>query len=243
MPLNSSCGATPRPRAIPQERGQGRIRATVLEVEEMLNAARGLLRGDGRRDLSRRARSPGGHPHLAQSTLAAPGWTADARRRAERHGPHRRAVTLIRTRGLRGAAVLFWCLTAAGCHSSPAAPGAGDERDAEAIDAGDAPAPVEAGAPLGHCLPHADGACPSGSTCVEGCPWQPNQSFIPAPGGLCTFPGREQCGMGIVPNPCTTPGLACLYAGCGDYEGICVTPTEKATICAGPDAVRFACQL
>lgn len=49
--------------------------------------------------------------------------------------------------------------------------------------------------------------------------------------------------MGVIPDPCTTPGLDCLYAACGDYEGVCVTPAEKTAICAGPDAVRFACQL
>jgi hypothetical protein len=47
--------------------------------------------------------------------------------------------------------------------------------------------------------------------------------------------------VGIIPDPCTTPGLDCLNPACGDYDGLCVTPQEKATICAGPDAFRFQC--
>jgi hypothetical protein len=109
--------------------------------------------------------------------------------------------------------------------------------DAGAAPDADAALPAEAEVGLDPCIPDAGGACPAGSICVEGCP-RPT-----SPGGLCTVPGRERCGMGIVPNPCTTPGLDCLYAACGDLEGLCVTPTERARICAGPDAVRFACQL
>jgi hypothetical protein len=159
-----------------------------------------------------------------------------------------------RTARTGGVSAFLWSVALSGCHSALSIGGDGDAGRLDAADASSAEAPdtssaggdaipsVEAGAILGFCLPGAAGACPSGSQCVPGCPYQPNSLRpIKGPGGLCSVPGRESCGCGIVPAPCTTPGLDCLMPACCDYEGLCVTPAEKATICAGPDAVRFAC--
>lgn len=127
----------------------------------------------------------------------------------------------------------------------------------QGLEAGRESAALEAGAadvsndvvvsqdgPLSHCIPGALAHCSSGSTCVEGCPSPtaagPN-SGISARGGVCSVPTRESCGCGVVLQPCTTPGLTCLMPSCCDYEGLCLTPDERATICAGPDAVRFHC--
>jgi hypothetical protein len=98
----------------------------------------------------------------------------------------------------------------------------------------------EAGAPLGSCRPGTADSCSAGSTCVAGCPMGSNP-MVTTPGGLCSAPGRETCGCGVVLSPCTTPGLACLLPSCCDFEGLCVTPSERAVICSGPDAIRFDC--
>jgi hypothetical protein len=113
----------------------------------------------------------------------------------------------------------------------------GKPSDAESKDG-----PLESGtsAPLVHCRPGQDDQCPSRSVCVEGCPFG-FQSKIPSPGGICSVPGREPCGCGAFDQPCTTPGLHCLYPSCCDFPGICVTPDEETAICKGSDAVRFAC--
>jgi hypothetical protein len=109
--------------------------------------------------------------------------------------------------------------------------------DAALDDAAPHAAPAEA---LGHCDPLAANPCLGGVECVEGCPYSARPGAGPR-GGLCRVPGREQCGCGIIPDPCTTPGLDCLMPACCDDEGLCVTSQEKATICAGPDAFRFEC--
>lgn len=93
-------------------------------------------------------------------------------------------------------------------------------------------------APLTHCLPSSAAPCESGSICVEGCPSNP---ALPDPGGICSVPGRETCGCGAMPQPCTSAGLDCLMPSCCDYPGLCVTPDEKDVICGGPDALRFDC--
>lgn len=99
---------------------------------------------------------------------------------------------------------------------------------------------IDVSTPLAHCRPNEGDQCPSGAACVEGCPFG-LQSSIPEPGGVCSVPGREPCGCGAFDQPCTTPGLECLYPSCCDFAGICVTPEEKTAICMGPDAIRFAC--
>lgn len=112
-------------------------------------------------------------------------------------------------------------------------------------DASDATAPGADGAregadeyqPLGHCVPGGPGQCSAGSTCVHGC-----MNRLLDPGGVCSVPGRELCACGFIPSPCTTPGLVCLTC-CDSGDGLCVTPAEKADICAGPDAKRFDCAL
>jgi hypothetical protein len=53
--------------------------------------------------------------------------------------------------------------------------------------------------------------------------------------------GRETCGCGGVDQPCTTPGLDCLYPSCCDYQGLCLTPTERQAVCSGPMAAKFNC--
>jgi hypothetical protein len=121
-------------------------------------------------------------------------------------------------------------VTVAGCHGAAAL--APDPSEDAAADV----APVAA---LGHCDP-LGAPCGGGVECVEGCPVSARPGAGPR-GGLCRVPEREQCGCGIVPYPCTTPGLDCLMPACCDDEGLCVRPQEKAMICAGPDAFRFAC--
>jgi hypothetical protein len=103
------------------------------------------------------------------------------------------------------------------------------------LDSGDA----NTGSPFGHCAPTRRD-CPSGSFCVEGCPHGFGNN-IPNQGGICSVPGRESCGCGAISQPCTTPGLHCLRPSCCDFPGLCVTVAEENAICAGPDAVRFAC--
>jgi len=95
-------------------------------------------------------------------------------------------------------------------------------------------------APLAHCIPAEPHGCVSGSKCVEGCPSSQSPQ-ISAAGGICSVPGREACGCGVADMPCTSPGFKCLYPSCCDFEGLCVTQAERADICAGPDAPRFAC--
>jgi hypothetical protein len=93
--------------------------------------------------------------------------------------------------------------------------------------------------PLSHCTPGDSNPCSPQSTCIQGCPNKPG--LVGPPGGICSVPGRESCGCGVVDQPCTSPGFKCLYPSCCDYEGLCVTEEERAAICSGPDAPRFAC--
>jgi hypothetical protein len=106
----------------------------------------------------------------------------------------------------------------------------------------DAGVSFDAGAPLGPCRPGAADACPVGSSCVQGCP-NVSSPTLTTPGGLCSVPGRESCGCGVVLSPCTTAGMGCLMPACCDFEGLCVTPAERVAICSGPDALRFNCGL
>jgi hypothetical protein len=145
----------------------------------------------------------------------------------------------MRSRGVRSLAsilVLMACKSNdAGTRTPDGATQTPDGADATAIgdafESGEAP-PV--GEELGHCTPGAPASCPAGSECVEGCP-----NRLPSPGGVCSVSGRESCACGIFLSPCTTPGLVCLT--CCDSSGLCVTPAEKAVVCAGPDRLRFDC--
>jgi hypothetical protein len=103
------------------------------------------------------------------------------------------------------------------------------------------PSAYDAATPLAHCVPGEASSCVTGSHCVEGCPSNLLPSGV-ARGGICTGVGRESCGCAANPAPCTTPGLECLLPACCEAEGVCVTPEERTAICAGPDAVRFACK-
>ena len=105
-----------------------------------------------------------------------------------------------------------------------------------------APAPgndaAPAGGPLASCVPGS--LCADGSRCIEGCPHL--QGFSPNPAnGICGVSGRDGCGCGVVFDPCDTPGTSCLMPACCDYQGICVTPDERAAICARPEGSRFDC--
>jgi hypothetical protein len=91
---------------------------------------------------------------------------------------------------------------------------------------------------LASCLPGS--ACGAGSTCIDGCP----ASRLPAnttAGGVCSVAGRDTCGCGGVLDPCDTPGTVCLMPACCDFQGVCVTPAERAAICARPEGVHFDC--
>ena len=116
-------------------------------------------------------------------------------------------------------------------------PDAGMDRNASDA-AGGKDAATGDGGPLASCVP--GGTCGTGSTCIEGCPASARPS-IGAVGGICSVPGRDTCGCGAVLDTCQTPGTVCLMPACCDYEGLCVTPTERAAICARPEAVHFDC--
>ena len=128
-----------------------------------------------------------------------------------------------------------------GCSCRPVADSG---TDLVASDAADGPSSTDGadagvgGAPLASCAPGS--ACGSGSTCIEGCPASAKPS-VGAVGGICSVPGRDSCGCGAAIDTCTTPGTLCLMPACCDYEGICVTPIERAAICARPEAAHFDC--
>jgi hypothetical protein len=95
-----------------------------------------------------------------------------------------------------------------------------------------------AGGPLSSC--REGSACATGSRCIVGCPYL--GSFSPNPAnGICSVPGRDTCGCGGVLDPCDLPGTVCLMPACCDYQGICVTPDERAAICARPEGSHFDC--
>jgi hypothetical protein len=87
---------------------------------------------------------------------------------------------------------------------------------------------------LASCTGEGDPSCGAGSACIVGCPRA-------ATGGLCRVAGRETCGCGGVDQPCTTPGLTCLYPSCCDFMGLCLTPAERQAVCSGPLAAQFDC--
>jgi hypothetical protein len=103
-------------------------------------------------------------------------------------------------------------------------------------DAGTTDAPKAE--PLASCAPAV--GCVAGARCVEGCPRYRVTSSVP-PVGVCTVPGRDSCGCGVVADPCETPGTFCLMPACCDFEGICVTAEERAAICARPEGAHFDC--
>ena len=74
----------------------------------------------------------------------------------------------------------------------------------------------------------------------KGAPRLP-EAFDCAVPGICSVPGRDTCGCGAVSDPCDTPGTVCLMPACCDYPGICVTPAERASICARPEGAHFDC--
>lgn len=84
------------------------------------------------------------------------------------------------------------------------------------------------------CSGQGDPLCGQASSCITGCPSKGG-------GGLCSVAGREMCGCGIIDQPCTTPGLECLYPSCCDYQGLCLTPAERQAVCSGPLAAQFNC--
>ena len=96
----------------------------------------------------------------------------------------------------------------------------------------------DTGSALASCAPAT--GCGAGSTCIEGCPASAKPSIGAVP-GICSGPGRDTCGCGAVLDPCDTPGTVCLMPACCDYEGICVTPAERAAICARPEGAHFDC--
>ena len=91
-----------------------------------------------------------------------------------------------------------------------------------------------AGETLASCLLGTN-TCGAGSACIQGCP---NAGSL---AGVCRVPGRDTCGCGAVLDPCDTPGTVCLMPACCDYQGICVTPAERAAICARVESGHFDC--
>lgn len=113
-------------------------------------------------------------------------------------------------------------------------------------DAGGSDAPSDqaetgdAAETLASCAPGT--TCGAGSLCIEGCPSSANPSIGAVP-GVCGVPGRDTCGCGVIADPCDTPGTVCLMPACCDHAGICVTPTERAAICARPEGAHFDCSI
>jgi hypothetical protein len=131
--------------------------------------------------------------------------------------------------------------TSDGCSCHPVPDAGADRNRFDASDGSTSPDGSDGatdGGPLASCVPGT--ACGSGSTCIEGCPASVRPS-IGAVGGICSVPGRDTCGCGVALDTCQTPGTVCLMPACCDYEGICVTPAERAAICARPEAAHFDC--
>jgi hypothetical protein len=108
-----------------------------------------------------------------------------------------------------------------------------------AVDGGVLDGAVDDGNAFSSCTP-SGATCGAGSACIEGCPSSAKQSIGDVP-GICSVPGRDTCGCGVVVDPCVTPGTICLMPACCDYQGICVTPAERAAICARPEGAHFDC--
>lgn len=108
--------------------------------------------------------------------------------------------------------------------------------DSSADTAADVAMPADAtdAATLASCFLGTN-ACGTGSTCIQGCP---NAGSLT---GVCSVPGRDTCGCGGVLDPCDTPGTVCLMPACCDSLGICVTPAERAAICARVESGHFDC--
>ena len=109
---------------------------------------------------------------------------------------------------------------------------------ADRVDSAGQSDAVPDGAALASCAPGS--SCGTGSTCIAACP-VPQDAAGGATGGICSVPGRDSCGCGIIADPCGSPGTLCLMPACCDYSGVCVTPTERAAICARPEGVHFDC--
>lgn len=127
-----------------------------------------------------------------------------------------------------------------GVHASGSSRSDSGPTEAGSRDANPEASASDGDPPLKHCVPNQPGECPSGSICVEGCPYGWN-SNIPNSGGICSVPGRESCGCGAFLQPCTTAGLHCLFSSCCDFLGVCVTDAEEQTLCTGADSLRFRC--
>jgi len=130
------------------------------------------------------------------------------------------------------------CRAPCGCCSCSPGVRSGDLVCTDQLCYAPAPAPAppapDAGILVG-CSGEGDPLCGKGSSCIEGCPDKGG-------GGLCSVVGRETCGCGaIVYQPCTTPGLQCLYPSCCDFQGLCLTPAERQAVCSGPLAAKFNC--
>lgn len=117
-------------------------------------------------------------------------------------------------------------------------PDAGTDRNGSDAAGGSMGQDASDAAPFASCVPGS--ACASGGTCIEGCPASARPS-IGQVGGICSVSGRDTCGCGAALDTCQTPGMVCLMPACCDYEGICVTPTERAAICARPEGAHFDC--
>ena len=119
-----------------------------------------------------------------------------------------------------------------GCGCRPVPATGGLDASVDQAEGGDS------GSALASCEPAT--GCGAGSTCIGGCPSSAKPSIGSVP-GVCSVPGRDTCGCGAVLAPCTTAGTTCLMPACCDYEGICVTPSERAAICARPEGAHFDC--
>jgi hypothetical protein len=136
-------------------------------------------------------------------------------------------------RPLLALAFLSWVTAAPACGQCKCLliyDGAAPDSSTDTGDATDA----GAGETLASCLLGTN-TCGAGSACIQGCP---NTGSL---AGVCSVPGRDTCGCGAVVDLCDTPGTVCLMPACCDYQGICVTPAERAAICARVESGHFDC--
>jgi len=126
-------------------------------------------------------------------------------------------------------------VVAIGCGSSLQRPADGAAGTGGGDDGGnDGAADAPPAATLMACAPNVP-PCGAGRTCILGCARDNPER------GVCSFPDRDSCGCGAVLDECETPGTTCLMPACCDYPGVCVTPVERAAICARPESAGFDC--
>jgi hypothetical protein len=120
-----------------------------------------------------------------------------------------------------------------------ACPGSAVRTDAQAerTDSPSSECSLIAGAPAEAC--GCDGACMAGARCIRDIVSTVTGSH---PGGfaVCTSTDAGLCVCGVWLDDRCQGGAGCVCPGADD-NGLCLTPEQKATLCAGPLAKSFNC--